>query len=292
MKKIFKLFALFILFNLFFLCSYKTAKAMIPPPASRFMLFFATPNPPPFPPLVFQGNIFSPDLSDLVSTPLRAIQGNGIVGTTGNTPVFGKYRIGNYVMNSFNQWSEVTNKVAYNSDSIVKRLKKYAKDCPTTGYGILPFHWHMNLSDAKFDLTNAPPEGNLYYCEGGDFIEVYGTLNSTSAGRATIIFKDVNVRLHGDIGYQDNQSLGIIVIGRNLVVENDRSGMKNLRGAYFSTNDITFTNDPITQFKGFLAGSTIKLPQSGTFSYDPRIASNPPPGFREIFKALYKEAAP
>ena len=140
------------------------------------------------------------------------------------------------------------------------------------------------------NTSTQPPEGWIYYLSGSDTETLGG---GTIKGKGTIILDGKTLNITGDVSYSAepayNPSLGIIVLNGKINIGPD---VKNLVGAYFAKDNIEFQGSSFSQFEGLLAGSTIKLPQYGSFSYDPRIATNQPPGFREIFKALYQEAAP
>jgi len=214
--------------------------------------------------VAFSGDIFAGSLGSLTNP-----SGGDIVSTRGNAPVFGTWKIGNYVMSSPADWAGIQRKV----DDTVGRLKKYNKGCSPVD--------HPN----QLSTGNSPPEGEIYYCSGSNvpsFAEQY-------SGKGTFIVNG-NLTISHNIDYaasDPNASLGVIVLG-DITINPE---VNSLKGAYFATGNITF-NGSSANFTGLLAGSTIKLPQYGSFSYDPRIATNQPPGFREIFKALYQEAAP
>lgn len=227
--------------------------------------------------VAFSGDIFGGSIA------LTNPSSGDIVSTSSGAPVFGKWKIGNYAMNPPANWEGIKGKVS----EAVGRLKKYAVPNINSVQNAIT---HMNNN-----TSTQPPEGWIYYLSGTGTEILSGV---TLQGKGTIILDGgKKLSITGNVSYSTdpayNPSLGIIVLNTATDAISVQSGVSNLFGAYFATGDITFPAGLSSfNFKGLLAGSTIKLPQSGNFSYDPRLATNPPPGFREIFKALYQEAAP
>ena len=227
--------------------------------------------------LTFSGNIYA-GILNIVRIPARLVNGGDIVSqNTGTDPSSWdtppRWNISGYT--NAKTWTEIKN----NTTNVVNGLEKYKK---TWSPPSLP----STLSDSSIS-----PEGNVYYIENQDL-----TLSGTFSGKGTLIVNGGNVNITGNIGYSatGTNSFGLVAL------QNGRAGKgninitagKNISGAYFAENSITFLNAGANDLTGLLIAHDITLPRSGTLGYDSNLGKNPPPGFAEILKAIYKEAAP
>jgi len=243
--------------------------------------------------LYFNGDVYA-EQTNFSKKP----EGTGAVGVKKvkpESPVFGTQYFPNYTLTEGVAWNDVQKNV---KKLVSDKLKKYARECPADNSNTI------NLNTLTLPESKIPPEGLVYYCDKGtpgrprDSVTLYGALSSNSP-RITFIFDNIDVNINSDITVAENASnpaknptLGVVVINKNINIANS---VNEIEGAFFTEQQVKFNGFQEAQmpvFKGLIIASQVKLPPTGSFNYDSRISKYPPPGFKEILKALYHEVAP